>query len=226
MRKRAVFTLIELLVVIAIIAILAAMLLPALASSRAAAQASNCRGNLKTLALCQLMYATDHANNLTAPSRNSTPWTTILASGNYLPQNKKNFGIESLDLVTCPGSKDLQNVINTGNYAHTYGFHQGPSQHGAGWTYTVEGFAQGPPNSKNPNDPTAAIILGDSIRTNVTPQVAFYCILCKDFSSQAYGVYLTHGNMGNVAMLDGHVESLNQEQFNNWAWHPMHSVKR
>ena len=127
MRKTAIFTLIELLVVIAIIAILAAMLLPALASSRASAQASNCRGNLKTLALCQTMYAADHNNNLTAPSRNSTPWTTILASGKYLPQNQKNFGIEDLNLVTCPGSKDLQNVINTGNYAHTYGFHQGPS---------------------------------------------------------------------------------------------------
>ena len=100
MRKTAIFTLIELLVVIAIIAILAAMLLPALASSRASAQASNCRGNLKTLALCQTMYAADHNNNLTAPSRNSTPWTTILASGKYLPQNQKNFGIEDLNLVT------------------------------------------------------------------------------------------------------------------------------
>ncbi len=229
MRRIAIFTLIELLVVIAIIAILAAMLLPALASSRAAAQASNCRGNLKTLALAQLMYAADNSNNLTSYARNSTPWTTILASGNYLPQNKKNFGIESLDLVTCPGSQDLQSVKNSGQYSQTYGFHQGPNQwHDSEkkWNCTVEGFALGPANSKNPGDPTAAIMLGDSIRTNVTPQVAYYCIICKDYASQGYGVYLTHNNLGNVAMLDGHVESLNQEQFNNWSWHPMHSVKR
>mgnify|MGYP003506354460 CR=1 FL=1 len=49
------FTLIELLVVIAIIAILAAMLLPALSSARASAQSARCQGNLKSLAMAELM---------------------------------------------------------------------------------------------------------------------------------------------------------------------------
>jgi prepilin-type N-terminal cleavage/methylation domain-containing protein/prepilin-type processing-associated H-X9-DG protein len=61
--KGAAFTLIELLVVIVVIAILAALLLPALATTKIQAQQTKCLSNLKQLNVAGLLYLNDSSHS-------------------------------------------------------------------------------------------------------------------------------------------------------------------
>jgi prepilin-type N-terminal cleavage/methylation domain-containing protein/prepilin-type processing-associated H-X9-DG protein len=130
-RRRHGFTLVELLVVIGIIAVLMAILMPALARARRAAQAVRCLSNLRQVSLGFLTYAHEYGNKVpewATIGGGYTPWPNFLTWHRGLGGVQDDVGPVYVrpEVSLCPTSRyytdDIVDIVNknSGRKAFVY----------------------------------------------------------------------------------------------------------
>ena len=232
--RRLGFTLIELLVVIAIIAVLISLLLPAVQQAREAARRTQCKNNLKQLALAMHNYAETYVEALPCYRIDNAKFIANAAAYPSVGQVRFWFGnvnydqtdpTKQLDFTQSPLAPYMetnQAAFQCPNFGSsqvdTVRFGQMASGYGYNGTYLGYGIKYDFSNYPSYTVSASFVRLRDVASTTQT--VAFGDSAQVDFAlsfeenwlleppSQNYPTtHFRHNDTTNVAFVDGHVES-------------------
>ena len=232
--RRTGFTLIELLVVIAIIAVLIALLLPAVQQAREAARRTQCKNNLKQLALATHNYSETYAGYLPCYRIDNSKFIANAAAYPSVGQARFWFGnvnydqadpTKQLDFTQgplapymetnyaafqCPDlTPQLVDVVRFGKMACGYGFNARYLGYGINYDFSNYPSYKVTPDFVQLRDVmqlTQTVIFGDSAQVDFSLNFQETWIL-EPPSQNFATTHFRHSDTANIAFLDGHVES-------------------